>query len=59
MKKYRILKKGEKIQKGDEVDMCRDGWRDDAVWTKARPDQIGRAVSDPQYPAHTLVRRIA
>lgn len=24
---YRILEKGELIQEGDEVDMCRDGWR--------------------------------
>ena len=57
-KKYRILKKGETIQADDELDLCRDPWRDDARWVKARPDQIGKEVSDPVYPAHVLVRRL-
>lgn len=52
---YRHLAKGEIIQPGDEVDACRDPWRDRAVWKPAR--NIGEPAPDPQYPAHRIYRR--
>ena len=54
-KKYRLLKEGEIIQGGDEVDMCRDGWRDDPVWVKAVC--LGKKVPDSTYPSHRRYRR--
>jgi hypothetical protein len=53
--RYRMLKKGEIIQAGDEVDACADGWRDDPVWKPARC--IGEPAPDPSYPSHRVYRR--
>jgi len=55
MSKYRRLKKGEIIQKGDEYDACRDPWRDDAKWVPATC--IGETAPDPQYVSHRQYRR--
>lgn len=57
MNGWRILENGEIIQPGDELDLCRDPWRDDPVWVVARPEHIGQQASDPRYPAHVIVRR--
>ena len=54
--KYRQLEKGERVAKGDWVDMCRDGWRDDPKWVPAT--KIGEAAPDPCYPSHRTFRRI-
>ena len=56
MDKYRILKEGEIVQHGDEVDDCRDGWRDAPQWVDAAED-VGRAAPDPQFPSHRKFRR--
>ena len=55
---YRILKKGEIIQEGDEWDACRDGWRDEPIWKAVTKDfpSIGKPAPDPRYPAHTIFR---
>jgi len=53
---YYYLKHGDIILKGDEVDMCNDGWRDDPLWVKAT--DIGSQAPDPQYPSHRRYRRI-
>ena len=58
MDKYRILKKGEIIKSGDEIDACRDGWRDDAKWEPAPAHRIGKKASDPIYPSHSKYRRL-
>jgi hypothetical protein len=52
---YRRLAKGEIIQEGDEVDACRDPWRDDPVWVPAK--NVGEAAVDPAFPAHRIYRR--
>jgi len=52
---YYYLKKDEIIKEGDEVDMCRDGWRDEPKWVKAK--NIGEKASDPVYPSHRKYRR--
>lgn len=57
MSDYRILKHGEIIQRGDEVDACRDGWRDSAEWEPAPEHMIGRKASDPAFPSHSKYRR--
>lgn len=54
---YRILQEGEIVQLGDETDNCRDAWRDDPVWEPVSELMIGRAASDPRYPAHRIYRR--
>jgi hypothetical protein len=54
--KWRQLEKGERVAKGDWVDMCRDGWRDDPKWVPA--SNIGEAAPDPCYPSHRTFRRI-
>lgn len=54
---YRLLEKGEIIQQGDEYDSCRDGWRDPPRWQPV-VTLIGHPAPDPQYPAHTLYRRL-
>jgi len=56
MTQYRRLKEGEIVQKGDEVDACRDGWRDPAKWVPA-VDSIGMAAPAPEYPSHRQFRR--
>ena len=53
--KYRKLKKGEIIQAGDEVDMCRDPWRDDPKWVPTTC--VGELAPDPKMPAHRQYRR--
>ena len=55
MSDYRILKKGEIIQEGDETDRCVDPWRDDSVWGPT--ENIGQPAPDPQYPSHRVYRR--
>lgn len=52
---YRVLFKGEIIQEGDEVDSCRDPWRDEPDWKPATA--VGQPAPDPQYPAHQIYRR--
>jgi len=59
MSEYRILKHGEVIREGDEIDACRDGWRDDAKWEPAPKHMIGREASNPAYPSHSKYRRKA
>jgi len=54
--RYRMLKKGEIVRKGDEVDACADGWRDDPDWQPA-VNSVGSPAPDPRYPAHRLFRR--
>ena len=53
---YYYLEKGDIIKKGDEVDACCDGWRDDPVWEEVKY-RIGCPAPDPQYPAHSIFRR--
>ena len=53
---WRQLKKGERVEKGDWVDMARDGWRDDPKWVPAT--KIGERAPDPSYPAHRTFRRV-
>ena len=52
---YRYLKKGEIILEGDEVDNCRDGWRDEPKWEPTTC--VGQEAPDPQYPSHRRYRR--
>ena len=54
--KYRRLEFNEVIQEGDEVDMCRDGWRDPPKWVKAT--LIGSRAPDPSFPSHRVYRRL-
>ena len=54
--KYRILEKGEIVQAGDEMDASNNPWKDPVKWEPVGKN-IGRVVSDPQYPAHQLFRR--
>jgi len=56
-KRYRMLKKGELVEMGDEVDACADGWRDPPDW-QAAVNSVGERAPDPQYPAHRLFRRV-
>lgn len=53
---YRHLEAGEIIQEGDEVDGCRDGWKDAPKWEKVKHG-IGTPASDPRYPSHSVYRR--
>jgi len=52
---WRTLRKGEIIREGDEVDMCNNGWHDDAKWAPARC--IGKPAPDPSFPSHRVYRR--
>lgn len=54
-KKYYILKKGEIIQEGDEVEIS-NKWNDPPKWVKAI--LIGSTAPDPQFIAHRKYRRI-
>jgi hypothetical protein len=56
-KRFRMLEKGEIVQKGDEVDACADGWRDPPDWQPATHMSIGKPAPDPQFPAHRRFRR--
>lgn len=56
MSEYRLLKAGEIIEEGDEVDACRDGWRDPAKWVLAGKT-VGKKAPDPAYPSHRKYRR--
>ena len=53
---FKALKKGERVEEGDWVDMARDGWRDDPKWVPAT--KIGELVLDPAYPSHRAFRRV-
>ncbi len=53
---YRMLAAGEIIMEGDEVDACRDGWRDEPKWQLAK-ECIGQPAPDPVYPSHRVYRR--
>jgi len=54
--KWRNLKHNEIIRKGDWVDMCRDGMKDNPVWKPATC--IGKKAPDSSYPAHRIYRRL-
>lgn len=54
---YRRLRFGETIKAGDEVDACRDGWRDPPKWVPVSEKSIGTAAPDPNYPSHRVYRR--
>ena len=56
-KRYRMLKEGEIIQNGDEVDNCADGWKDQPKWQLAQTC-IGQPAPSPLYPSHRLYRRL-
>lgn len=53
---WRQLENCERVEKGDWVDVARDGWRDDPRWVPAT--KIGELVPDPAYPSHRVFRRI-
>jgi hypothetical protein len=54
-KRYRQLNEGEAIMAGDEVDMSRDGWRDDPKWVATTC--AGELAPDPRYASHRVYRR--
>ena len=57
---YRRLDINDVIEADDEIDACRDQWRDDPVWRRVGdscPHMVGRNPSDPRYPAHAPYRR--
>lgn len=54
-KKYRRLEHGEIIKEGDEVDGCRDPWRDAPKWEKTTC--VGQKAPDPQFISHRIYRR--
>ena len=54
--RYRRLEAGEIIKGGDEVDVCRDGWRDPPKWEPVK-HRIGQPAPDPSLPAHSVFRR--
>jgi hypothetical protein len=53
--KYRILKHGELIKEGDEVDACANPWRGNPKWGPTKAE--GQFAPDPRYPAHRIYRR--
>jgi len=53
---WRILEKGEVVEKSDWVDSANDGWNNDPIWEPA--SRIGEAAPDPMFPAHRVFRRI-
>jgi hypothetical protein len=55
---WRQLEAGEIIQEGDERDACVNPMKDDAVWERVPPDDIGKPAPT-HYPAHTVYRRRA
>jgi hypothetical protein len=55
--RYLQLEKGQLVEKGDEVDICSDGWRDNPLWIPAIPS-IGERAPDPCYPSHRKYRRL-
>lgn len=52
---WRQLEAGEIIQEGDEVEGCRDSWRDPMAWEPAKC--IGQPAPDPSKVAHRIYRR--
>lgn len=56
--RYRRLEEGEVVKAGDEVDACRDGWRDPPKWEPVKEHMIGRVASNPNYPSHSVFRRL-
>ena len=57
MSGYRYLQYGEIIQESDQVDSCRDGWRDKSQWVSVRKHMIGKPAPDPLYPSHRKYRQ--
>lgn len=55
--RYRMLEDGEIVQAGDEVDACRDGWRDEPKWEPAI-NSVGHPAPNPAYPSHRRFRRL-
>lgn len=53
---YYYLEKGDIIQEGDEVDACRDGYKDDPIWVPVE-HRIGQPAPDPQFISHSQFRR--
>lgn len=54
--KYYLLKEGEIIQDGDEVEMS-NTIHDPAKWIPAA-NTVGQAAPDPAYPSHRKYRRL-
>jgi len=54
---WRLLKKGEIIQLGDETDRCANPWKDDAKWEPVSELSVGQEAPDPSYPSHRIFRR--
>lgn len=52
---YYHLKHNDIVQEGDEIDTCRDPWRDDPVWKPV--ENWGYPAPDPQYVSHRQFRR--
>lgn len=52
---YRLLKKDEVIQDGDEFLKDGYGWDSPGKWVPAT--DIGGTAPDPQYPSHRIYRR--
>ena len=57
-KGYRVLENGEIIQEGDEYDASINPMKDAIDWRPVEVSRIGEIAPDPQFPAHTLFRRI-
>jgi hypothetical protein len=55
---WRVLEAGEIIQEGDERDACVNPMKDDAVWERVPPNDIGKPAPT-HYLAHTVYRRRA
>jgi hypothetical protein len=54
--KFRDLEHGERIEKGDWVDMAPNGYKDWPQWKLVT--KSGGTAPDPAYPAHRIYRRI-
>lgn len=54
--RYRQLEVGEIIREGDEVEACRDGWRDQPKWEPVK-HRVGQPAPDPACPSHSRFRR--
>lgn len=56
MKNYYYLKKGETIQKDDEVEAS-NSFNDPPKWEKTNLACVGTEAPDPKFPAHRQYRR--
>lgn len=54
MSEYRILKEGEIIKEGDEVDAS--SLKDDAKWVPVE-NTIGKPAPNPRFLSHRVYRR--